>query len=144
MAKKSDAGSSVLIVIGAIFLALSAAYEWARSNLLIVGLAVAGLIVWVVLSRQQAASRREARFRALVDRFGSEEIAHDIMGQKFWTGQTEEMLTESLGAPEAVDKQILKTKRKEVWKYGEGRKNQFSLKITLENGRVVAWDQKSP
>jgi hypothetical protein len=143
MAKKSDAGSGVLIVVGVTILALSAAFEWAKNNLLIVGLAVVGVIVWLVLSQQQAGRRREARFCELVKRFGSEEIAHDIMGQKFWTGQTEEMLIESLGAPEAVDKQILKTKRKEVWKYGERRRNQFSLKISLENGRVVAWDQKS-
>ena len=65
------------------------------------------------------------------------------MIQKFWTGQTEEMLAESLGPPVAVDKQVLKTKRKEIWKYGETKKNQFSLRITLENGRVVSWDQKS-
>jgi len=143
MAKKSDAGTGVLIVVGAIFLAISAAYEWAKNNILIVGIAVVGLGVWAVLSRHQASKRREARFRQLTARFGSEQIAQDIMGQKFWPGQTEEMLVESLGAPPAVDKQILKTKRKEVWKYGERRRNQFSLKITLENGRVVAWDQKS-
>jgi sulfite reductase beta subunit-like hemoprotein len=143
MAKKSDSGAGVLLVVGLVFAALAAAYEWAKNNLLIVGLVIVGVTVTVALSRRAASKRREARFRKLVERFGSEEIAHDIMSQKFWPGQTEEMLTESLGVPEAVDKQILKTKRKEVWKYGEGRRNQFSLKITVENGRVVAWDQKS-
>jgi len=143
MAKKSDRGSVLFVVVGAIFLALSAAYEWAKNNLLIVGVVVIGLIAWVLIARREASKRREARFRDLVARFGSEEIARDIMEQKFWTGQTEEMLVEALGTPEAVDKQVLKTKRKEIWKYDERRKNQFALKITIENGRVVAWDKKS-
>ncbi len=143
MAKKSDTGTGVLLVFGAIAAGLVAAYEWATKNLLIVGLVVILVVLGVVLSRYQASKRRQERFRSLVERFGNEEIAQDIMAQKFWTGQTEDMLNESLGPPVAVDKQILKTKRKEVWKYGEARKNQFSLRITLENGRVVSWDQKS-
>jgi hypothetical protein len=143
MAKKSDAGTGLLLVFGAIVAGLVAAYEWATKNLHIVGLVVVLVVLGIVLSRYQAAKRRQERFRALTERFGSEEIAQDIMDQKFWTGQTEEMLSESLGTPVAVDKQVLKTKRKEVWKYGEARKNQFSLRITVENGRVVGWDQKS-
>jgi 4-amino-4-deoxy-L-arabinose transferase-like glycosyltransferase len=143
MAKKSDAGTGVLLVVGAIIAGFVAAYEWATKNLLIVGIVATLLILGVVLARYVAAKRRQERFRALTERFGSEEIAQDIMTQKFWTGQTEEMLAESLGPPEAVDRQLLKTKRKEIWKYDEARKNQFSLRITLENGRVVSWDQKS-
>jgi hypothetical protein len=143
MAKKSDTGTGVLLVLGALVAGLVAVYEWATKNLLIVGLVVVLVVLGIILSRYQAAKRRQERFRALTERFGSEEIAQDIMVQKFWTGQTEEMLSESLGPPVAVDKQVLKTKRKEVWKYGEARKNQFSLRITLENGRVVSWDQKS-
>ena len=143
MAKKSDTGTGVLLVFGAIVAGLVAAYEWATKNLLIVGLVIVLVVLGIVLSHYQASKRRQERLRALTERFGSEEIAQDIMVQKFWTGQTEEMLTESLGPPVVVDKQVLKTKRKEVWKYGEARMNQFSLRITLENGRVVSWDQKS-
>ena len=143
MAKKSDTGTGLLFVVGAIIAGLVAAYEWAAKNLLIVGIVGILVVLGVVLARHQATKRRQERFRVLVERFGSEEIAQDIMVQKFWTGQTEDMLAESLGPPLAIDKQVLKTKRKEIWKYGEARKNQFSLRITLENGRVVSWDQKS-
>ena len=143
MAKKSDAGGGVLLVIGAIIAGLVAAYEWAKNNLLIVGLVLVLLVLAVMLSRYQNSKRRQARFCELSERFGSDEIARDIMNQRFWSGQTAEMLTESLGTPASVDKQVLKTKRKEIWKYGEGRKNQFSLKVTIENDRVVGWDQKS-
>jgi hypothetical protein len=143
MAKKSNAGTGAFLVLGAIVAGLMAAYEWAMKNLIIVGLVVILFVVAVVFSRHQASKRRKERLLALAERFGSEDVAQDIMLQKFWSGQTEEMLVESLGPPAEVDKQVLKTKRKEVWKYGETRKNQFSLRITLENGRVVSWDQKS-
>ena len=143
MAKKSDTGTGLLFVVGAIIAGLVAAYEWAAKTLLIVGIVVILVVLGVVLARHQATKRRQERFRALAERFGSEEIAQDIMVQRFWTGQTEDMLAESLGPPLAIDKQVLKTKRKEIWKYGEARKKQFSLRITLENGRVVSWDQKS-
>lgn len=143
MAKKSNTGTGAVLVLGAIVAGLVAAYEWAMKNLIIVGLVVILFMVAIIFSRHQTSKRRKERLLALAERFGSEGIAQDIMLQKFWTGQTEEMLVESLGPPAGVDKQILKTKRKEVWKYGETRKNQFSLRITLENGRVVSWDQKS-
>lgn len=143
MAKKSNTGTGAVLVLGAIVAGLVAAYEWAMKHLITVGLVVILFMVAIIFSRHQTSKLRKERLLAVAERFGSEGIAQDIMLQKFWTGQTEEMLVESLGPPAGVDKQILKTKRKEVWKYGETRKNQFSLRITLENGRVVSWDQKS-
>lgn len=141
--KGSDAGFGILLVLGAIIAAVSAAYEWAKSNVLLVGLVVIVLALFLVLHYHLKRKRREERFRTLVERFGSEEIAGDIMDQKFWIGQSSEMLMESLGAPAAIDKQIMKTKRKEVWKYRQVRRNQFALRITLANDRVVGWDKKS-
>jgi sulfite reductase beta subunit-like hemoprotein len=143
MAKKSDAGTGVLLIFGAVIAGLAAAYEWAKNNLLLVGIAVGVLVIGGILSSYSASERRKARFRELIARFGSEEVADDIMNRRFRTGWSEEMLRASLGEPDAVDEQRLKTKRKEVWKYGERRKNQFALRITIENGRVVGWDQKS-
>ena len=64
------------------------------------------------------------------------------MKKHFWQGQTEEQLLDSLGKPKDIDQKVLKTKTKEIWKYNETGKNRYALKITLENGKVVGWDQK--
>ena len=144
MAKKgSDSVAlGIVIVIGAVIAAVGAAIEWARNNLLIVGLILLGISLIVVLSIHSSRQSRQRRYMSLVQRFGSEEIATDIVNRTFWTGQTAEQLLESLGSPISVDKQLLKTKTKEVWKYHEVKKNQFALKITLENDRVIGWDKK--
>jgi len=61
----------------------------------------------------------------------------------FWQGQTPEQLVDSIGHPVDVDKKVLKTKSKEVWKYNQTGKGRFSLRITIENDLVVGWDKKS-
>lgn len=140
--KKSDAGMGYLLVLAGIVAAVGAAVDWVRANAAIavaVVVAIAAIAAIAVYSRRLA---REERFKSLVARFGSEDIAHDIMARRFWVGQSAEQLMESLGQPAAMDKQVLKTKRKETWKYGQVRKNQFALRITLENDEVVGWDKK--
>lgn len=47
---------------------------------------------------------------------------------------------DSLGRPLDIDQKVLKTK--EVWKYNQTGKGRYALRITLENGEVVGWDQK--
>ena len=59
-----------------------------------------------------------------------------------WPGETHEQLLESLGTPADTDQKILKTKSKEIWKYRPVGKNRFGLKVTLDDGIVVAWDSK--
>jgi uncharacterized membrane protein len=65
-----------------------------------------------------------------------------IMAGTMWQGQSEEQLTETLGRPEDIDSRIMKTKHREVWKYHPAGKNRYRLRVTLENGTVVGWDQK--
>jgi hypothetical protein len=59
-----------------------------------------------------------------------------------WKGQSAEQLIGVIGKPVAVDSRVLKTKTKEIWKYLETRKNQFALKIIIENNTVVGWEKK--
>ena len=37
---------------------------------------------------------------------------------------------------------MLKTKVKEVWKYKPTGKNRYGLKITLDDGVVVGWEER--
>ena len=83
-----------------------------------------------------------ARRMRLTLKYRDEELVEHLLEEKFWRGQTAEQLKDSLGAPLDVDQKVLKTKVKEVWKYEQTGKNRYALKITLDDGVVVSWDQK--
>jgi hypothetical protein len=91
-------------------------------------------LVWSTLSRQ-------ARIRRLHAKYGPE-IANRIVNKQVWQGETAEQLLESLGRPVDVDERVLKTKTKHVWKYYQKGANRFGLRIMLEDGVVVGWDEK--
>lgn len=75
-------------------------------------------------------------------KYGNAALVDKIMSKMFWQGQSEDQLIESLGKPLDIDQRVLKTKTKEVWKYNKTGKGRYALRITLENGYVVGWDQK--
>jgi len=64
------------------------------------------------------------------------------MRHTFWQGQTSDQLLESLGSPKDVDKKLLATRKREVWKYNRRGVNRYGLRITLDNDIVAGWDQK--
>ena len=93
---------------------------------------VCAVAVWGYLQRR----------KQLTARYGDPEIARRMMKGEVWQGETREQLLESLGKPADIDQKVLKTKCKEVWKYRPTGKNRFGLKVTLDDGIVVAWDMK--
>lgn len=86
---------------------------------------------------------RNRRRRQLMEKYGDEKVVSWIMNRSFWQGQTAEQLRDSLGNPVDIDESVFKSKTKEVWKYHQTGKNRFRLRVTLEDSRVVGWDQKS-
>lgn len=78
----------------------------------------------------------------LMKKYGNAALVDRIMNKMFWQGQSEDQLVESLGKPLDIDQRVLKTKTQEVWKYNKTGKGRYALRITLENGYVVGWDQK--
>lgn len=88
-------------------------------------------------------NQKQQRLSYLRDKYKNEDVVQKIYEGYFWVGQTAQQLTDSLGQPEAIDNKLLKTRVKEVWKYNRQGVNRFSLRITVENGRVIGWDQKS-
>lgn len=90
-----------------------------------------------------ASHANKKRREALLDKYGNEEIVEKIMKRMFWQGQTPEQLIDSIGNPLDIDKKVMKTKVKEVWKYQRTGKGRYALRITLENDSVVGWDKKS-
>jgi len=109
-----------------------AVIEWGQ-----VGLAAVGAIVLVLVGCIWAYRRRR---RHLAERYGDPEIARRIMRGVIWQGETQEQLLESLGQPKDIDKKVLKTKTKEIWKYRPTARNRFGLKVTLDDGVVVGWE----
>jgi len=100
--------------------------------------------VWLILSLLAFAflTYLLAKRARLMMKYKDEELIERLMEEKFWVGQTKEQLIDSLGEPLDVDEKVLKTKVKEVWKYEQTGKNRYGLKIKLDDGIVVGWDQK--
>lgn len=98
--------------------------------------AIVGLIVFI------SAMAKAARVKALTEKYEDKIIVDRIMRKEVWQGQTPEQLRDSLGSPVAVEDKVLKTKKKEIWKYDQQGKNRFGTKITLENDLVVGWQKK--
>lgn len=101
-------------------------------------LIVGVVVVWLLISSHNTKKRREA----LLKKYSDAELVERIMRRMFWQGQTQEQLLDSLGRPLDIDERVLKTKTKETWKYNRIGKNRFGLRVILENGVVVGWDQK--
>ena len=99
---------------------------------------VLAVAAWLFISSYNKKKRREA----LLKKYGDADVVTRIMKKMFWQGQTHEQLRDSLGRPLDTDEKVLKTKTKEIWKYNRVGKNRYGLRITLENGIVVGWDEK--
>ncbi len=102
------------------------------------GLAAFGIIILVLVICVWAWRRRR---RHLIERYGDPEIARRIMRGVIWQGETQEQLIESLGQPKDIDQKVLKTKTKEIWKYRPTTRQRFGLKVTLDDGVVVGWEE---
>lgn len=86
--------------------------------------------------------RNKWKRERLMEKYSDAALVDKLMQGMFWQGQTDEQLMDSLGKPLDIDQKVLKTKSKETWKYNETGKNRYALKIIIENGEVVGWDQK--
>ena len=113
----------------------------------ILGVAAIALIIGrSILASAAQKKEREERRRAhaayIYGKYGHSKVAEDILNQVIWTGESGEQLRDSLGRPIDIDQKVLKTKKKEVWKYAQTGTNRFGLRITLDNDVVVGWDEK--
>lgn len=88
-------------------------------------------------------NKKQKRLLYLREKYKNEEIVQKIYQGYFWQGQSESQLRDALGSPAAVDQKLLKTKTRDVWKYRHQGGNRFGLRITVENGYVTGWDQKT-
>ncbi len=143
MAKRKSDRTGCLIILALIISAISSATEWVKSHqelgIQIVGLIVGMLVVKFLWNR----NKYKRWINYLNKKYDNDsEIVNAIVNGQFWKGQTSEQLLDSIGSPSAIDRQVLKTKTKETWKYNEIRKDQYALRIMLEKDQVVGWDKR--
>jgi outer membrane protein assembly factor BamE (lipoprotein component of BamABCDE complex) len=104
--------------------------------LIAAALAAPLLLGWKVVS---TVSRR----RKIAGKYRKPDVARKILAQQLWVGQTAEQVIDALGRPADVDQRVSKTKSKQTWRYDRQGKNRFGLKVVIEDGVVVGWDDKS-
>jgi hypothetical protein len=86
---------------------------------------------------------RSIRTERLLAKHGSDvAVVARIERKELWVGETADQLRDALGEPEGVDVRPLKTRSREVWKYGRTGRNRYSTRITLDNGTVVRWEKR--
>lgn len=138
MTKKQTEALGLLVIVGAVFVGIGKVFE--MTGYLLPILAFIGAIGMYILFKYM---KRQQRLEYLRNKYRNEELVQRIFNGYFWEGQSANQLVDSLGQPDAVDRKVLKTKTKEVWKYGHQGANRYALRITLDDGIVAGWDQKT-
>lgn len=130
----------VLVLLGLIVAAVYGAVKFFDAvGFLLPGLVALALALAYGLYKSLT---HKARLAYLRRRYADEEAVQRIMKRSLWQGQTSDQLVDSLGEPADVDRQVLKTKKKEIWKYVHQGGNRYGLRVTLEDDVVVGWDRK--
>jgi len=141
MARRSSSAEASLIVLAIVVgLPIYLAMKVIDVTGWIVPLVVIVAIVALVMASQ--ASKRRKRIEELRRKY-PEDIVQRILAGQIWQGQTEGQLIDALGSPAEVDRKVLKTMRREIWKYGRMSARRFRLRIIVENGTVAGWDHKA-
>lgn len=148
MAKRNSGGGEIILVaLVALAWGISSLFGFVATNLVEIIIATTIIVAfWLWLKarrRKKNLIAFEAYKRSLLEKYKHSEVVERILNSEYWTGQTTDQLEDSLGAPSDIDTTVLKTKTKEVWKYGKVRKGQYRLRINIENGKVVGWSDKS-
>jgi len=128
---------SLFVVIAII--AIAVAFYFFNIHYLMPALALAALLFIYALIKFLI---KRKRINKLVDKYQDEETVIKIMNGQIWKGMSLVQLFDSLGQPDDIDEKVLKTKRKQIWKYHHSGGNRYKLKITLDDDIVVGWDEK--
>ncbi len=135
---KAESGAFGLMIIAAlIFVGIAKILNtlgWAIPLIICTGAIVAFLWYKAIQNRK--------RLEFLRQKYHDEAVVQNIVAHRFWRGQTSEQLVDSLGNPTRIDQNVLKNRERDVWKYYPRGVNRYGLRITLENGIVVGWEQK--
>jgi len=88
--------------------------------------------IWF-LREQEQLQKQEKHKLFLTDKYGME-IAERIINNEYWIGMTTEQLIDGKGRPSRIEEEILKTKTKTTYIYGNKNSGDY---FVVENGVVV-------
>jgi len=128
---------SLLVVLG--IAAIAVAHYFLGINYLMPALGLVGCLFLYAFVKFLIKRRR---INKLVDKYQDEETVVRIMNGEIWKGMTLVQLFDSLGQPVDIDEKVLKTKRKQTWKYHHVSGNRYKLRVKLDNDIVVGWDER--
>jgi hypothetical protein len=138
LTKAEDSALGLLIVLGVVV--ACAAFIVQAVGITTVLAILAAVIIAIFWYK---AMQRRKRLEYLRNKYHDEAIVQRILGHGFWEGQTAEQLVDSIGNPLSVDHKTFKATTRQIWKYDRRGANRYGLRITLDGGIVVGWDQKS-
>ncbi|RKW38789.1 MAG: hypothetical protein D8B60_10960 [Moraxella sp.] len=146
--KKNEDGSGFGLIVLIVGVIICYSWDFLVRNRLFLSIGFVVCLLTILHFRRKSKEKKRAemerrrieRFNYLYSKYVDEDIVVSIMNQEFWQGQTEEMLLDSLGYPDDKDIKVLKSKRREVWKYDKISARSYRTKIILENGIVVGYD----
>lgn len=91
------------------------------------------------LKRVQEEERSLNEWRgSLIAKYGAEDAVR-IMNHEYWIGMTEEHLRECKGGPHKIERDVLKTKTKTTWIYGNKTSGDY---FVFEDGKLVRFKDR--
>ncbi len=105
--------------------------------LLLMCVAAFGVFLWY------KSAKRRNHVEYLHSRYQDEALGQGVLQHRSWEGQTSQQLIDTLGDPVSVDRKVLKTKKREIWKYDHRGANRYGLRVVLDDDVVVGWDEKN-
>ncbi len=101
----------------------------------------AAVLLYIGFTNHLKSKKANLRREALMLKHQNAGVVKRIMEGRVWQGQTADQLRDTLGQPTDINQDKTNPAR-ESWRYHQqGRVS--GLRIALENGVVIAWDQKN-
>ena len=138
MTKKQSEGIFYLIIFLLILGAIAKFFETVGFIVPTIIICV-GAALYIYIQNKNKVERKAS----LLKKYGDEDLVIKLIEGHIWQDQTAEQVIDSIGKPIDIDQKVLKTKKKEIWKYGHQGGNRYTLRVTLDNDLVVGWDQKA-
>ena len=142
--KESERMFIILVVTGIVWLAImfTEAFNSGESIIILGIMIIAIVTIFKFLSWKKSNRDLIEKRQQLMDKYNDKEIVENIINQTLWHGETSDQIVESLGKAEDIDQKSLRTKTKEIWKYGHEGENNYRLKINLKNDVVIGWNYR--
>ncbi|OTQ50296.1 hypothetical protein [Gilliamella apis] len=77
---------------------------------------IAVIVILIIFIRKKYKAYLAKKRADLLEKYKDEQLVDLIMKKMFRMDMTEEQLIDSIGKPDVIDRKILKTKTKEIWK----------------------------